>query len=145
MPQRSIRSIIEGQSLLTAPVSMTVAEAARSMQARNFSAIVVVHADGRLAGIFTERDAVLRVIAERRDPASTRIGDAMTTNPKTIDPDQPFALALLAMHEGGFRHLPVVRDGRPLGMVTARDALGLEWREFEDVLEWREHIRESIG
>jgi CBS domain-containing protein len=128
MPQRPIQSVIRSQDLLSAPRTMTVAEAARLMKLRSVSAILVVDAKGRLAGIFTER-----------------IGDVMTANPRTIAADRPFALALLTMHEGGFRHLPVVSDGRPVGMVTARDALGLEWRDFVLELERREHLGESIG
>jgi CBS domain-containing protein len=145
MPQRPIQSVIGSQDLLSAPRTMTVAEAARLMKLRNFSAILVVDAQGTLAGIFTERDALFRVVAEKRDPKGTCIGDVMTANPRTITADRPFALALLTMHEGGFRHLPVVSDGRPVGMVTARDALGLEWREFVLELERREHLNTSIG
>jgi CBS domain-containing protein len=145
MPQRPVQAVIGSQDLLSAPRATTVADAARLMKLRNFSAILVVDTKGKLAGIFTERDALFRVIAERRDPKTTRVGDVMTANVRTITPDRPFALALLTMHEGGFRHLPVVYDGVPVGMVTARDALGLEWREFEIELARREHLGESIG
>jgi signal-transduction protein with cAMP-binding, CBS, and nucleotidyltransferase domain len=54
----------------------------------------------------------------------------MTRNPQTIHPDQPFADALHVMYEGGFRHVPVVEDGRPVGMISARDALGPELEDF---------------
>ena len=145
MPQRPIRSIIARQKLLTAPFSTTVAEAARLMKERHVSAILVVDGEKKLTGIFTERDALFRVIAEGRSPKTTPIAEAMTSNPQTIDPDRPFAQALIMMHEGGFRHMPVVRNGRPLGMVSARDALGLEWKEFELELERREQIGVSLG
>ena len=144
MPQRPIRSIIEKRKVLTAPPTTTVFEAARLMQKHDVSAVMVVE-DERLVGIFTERDALFRVIAEVRSPKSTQIGSVMTANPRTIDADRPFAHALLVMHDGGFRHLPVVANGRPVGMVSARDALGLEWREFESELERRERIGESLG
>jgi CBS domain-containing protein len=144
MPQRPIRSIIEKRKILTAPPTTTVVEAARLMQKHHVSAVMVVE-DERLVGIFTERDALFRVIAEVRSPKSTQIGSVMTANPRTIDADRPFAHALLVMHDGGFRHLPVVANGRPVGMVSARDALGLEWREFESELERRERIGESLG
>jgi CBS domain-containing protein len=145
MPQRPIQSVIGNQDVLSAPLATTVAEAARLMRQRDVSAILVTGAKHKLAGIFTERDAVFRVIAESRDPKTTRIGDVMTANPQTIAPDRPFALALLTMHEGGFRHLPVVSDGRPVGMVTARDALGLEWDDFELELERRERLGQTLG
>lgn len=144
MPQRAIRSIIERQRPLVAPRTTSVADAARMMKDHHESAMLVVDG-GKLAGIFTERDALFRVIAERRNPKVTPIGSVMTTNPKTIEPDRPFLQALIMMHEGGFRHVPVVINGRPTGMVTARDALGLEWREFREELERQEHIGEVLG
>jgi len=52
--------------------------------------------------------------------------------------------ALLMMYEGGFRHVPVVEDGKPVGMVSARDALGPELDEFQAELLQREHLREII-
>jgi CBS domain-containing protein len=88
---------------------------------------------------------VFRVVAEGRDPSDTRVGDVMTRNPQTIDPDKPFEHALHIMYEGGFRHVPVVEDdGRLIGMVSARDALGPELREFADELDTREHIGEIL-
>ena len=145
MPQRPVSSIVAGRKILTAPLATTVAEAARLMKDHRVSAILVVDGENRLTGIFTERDALFRVIAEGRSPKTTRVGDAMTANPQTIGPDRPFAQALVMMHEGGFRHMPVVRNGRPLGMVSARDALALEWKELDVVLEQREQIGASLG
>ena len=98
-----------------------------------------------LAGLFTERDALLRVIAEGRNPKTTRIGAVMTANPKSIEADRPVVQALVMMHEGGFHHVPVTSHGRPAGMVSARDALDLEWRECDDELERRERIGAAIG
>jgi signal-transduction protein with cAMP-binding, CBS, and nucleotidyltransferase domain len=68
----------------------------------------------------------------------------MTTKPKTIGPDKAVGHALLMMYEGGFRHVPVVEHGKPLGMISARDALGPELREFEGELLQREHISEVM-
>jgi CBS domain-containing protein len=122
MPIRSLRSIVARQAPVTAPKSVTVLEAARMMKQHNIGALLVV--DGtRLVGIFTERDALFRVLAEGRDPQATRLGDVMTSQPQTIHPDEPFVAALRIMHKGRFRHLPVVEFDRPLGMVSVRDAL----------------------
>lgn len=129
MAHRSIRSIIEQQEITAAPESMTVSEAARLMKEKKASAILIMEA-GRFAGIFTERDALFRVVAEGRDAKTTRLADVMTRNPQTIHPDQPFPDALHIMHEGGFRHVPVVEDGRPVGMVSTSDALGPELEDF---------------
>ena len=122
MAIRSIRSIVAGQTPITAARSVTVATAARLMKQHNVGSLLVV--DGtRLIGIFTERDALFRVLASGLDPAATSLGEVMTRQPQTIHPDEPFLRALRVMHEGKFRHLPVVEYDRPLGMVSVRDAL----------------------
>jgi CBS domain-containing protein len=144
MPQRRIQSIIEKQKVLAVPRTTTVSDAARLMKRHHVSAMMVVESE-RLVGIFTERDALFQVIAEGRNPATTRIGTVMTADPKTIAAGRPFAHAMLIMHEGGFRHVPVVDHGRPVGMVSARDALALEFKEFESELERRERITEALG
>ncbi|HWM41604.1 MAG TPA: CBS domain-containing protein [Burkholderiales bacterium] len=142
--QRAIRSIIEDQKPVTADAEITVAAAARLMKERRVGAILVLE-EGKLAGIFTERDAVFRVVAEGRDPAGTRIAEVMTANPRTITPDRPFGHALHLMYEGGFRHVPVVDNGRPLGVVSSRDALGPELKQFVADLDTRTHIAEILG
>ena len=129
MSGRTIRSIIEGQELITAPQSMPVGEAARLVKSHNVGAILVVEGD-KLVGVFTERDALFRVVAEGRDAGTTGLGAVMTRNPRTIEADSPFTLALQMMYEGGFRNVPVVENGRPVGLVSARDALGPELKDF---------------
>jgi CBS domain-containing protein len=126
---RTIRMIIEDQEPLTAPANMTVGEAARLMKQSKFGAVMVVEA-GRLVGIFTERDALFRVIADGHDAQIIQLAKVMTRDPQTIHPDKPLVDALHIMHASGFRHVPVVEDGRPIGMVSARDALGEELENF---------------
>jgi signal-transduction protein with cAMP-binding, CBS, and nucleotidyltransferase domain len=145
MPQRPIRSVIAKQKILTATAEITVTDAARLMKKKSVGAVMVVKDNGRLAGIFTERDAVFRVLAEGRDPKTTRLSDVMTTQPQTITPEKPFGHALLMMYESGFRHVPVVEDGKPVGMVSARDVLGPELQEFESELQRRTRIGEILG
>jgi CBS domain-containing protein len=108
---------------------MTVRDVARLMKERRVGAVMIVE-DGKLAGVFTERDVLFRVIAEDGDVRTTRLADVMTRNPQTIHPDKPFPDALHLMYEGGFRHVPVVEDGRPVGVISARDALGPELEDF---------------
>jgi CBS domain-containing protein len=145
MTQRPIRSLIAGQKILLAPADTTVAAAAKLMKKSAVGAVMIVDTHGRLAGIFTERDALFRVISEGRDPKATRIGEVMTADPRTISADKPFGHALLMMHDGGFRHVPVVEDGKPIGMVSARDALGPELEEFDSAIERRTRIQEILG
>jgi CBS domain-containing protein len=141
MPIRSLRSMVDGQKPITVPNSATVLEGARLMRQHNVGALLVM--DGpRLCGIFTERDALFRVLAEARDPGSTRLSEVMTTQPQTIHPDEPFLHALRIMHRGRFRHLPVVEFDRPLGMVSVRDALDDELYALRTDLEQREDMLE---
>ena len=122
MSLRSLRSIVAGQPPAIAEKTLTVLQAAILMKEKGKGALLVVEGT-RLTGIFTERDALFRVIAAGRDPATTRLADVMTPQPQTMHPDEPFVKALRLMHKRGFRHLPVVEHGRPLGVVSARDAL----------------------
>jgi len=129
MTHRTIRMIIEHQEIIAAPGGTSVIAAACLMRENHVGAVMVVE-EGKLAGVFTERDALFRVIAEGRDVRTTQLADVMTRNPQTIHPDKPFVDALHVMYEGGFRHVPVVEDDRPVGMISARDALGPELEDF---------------
>ena len=144
MPQRPIRDLITRQKILTAAKETTVNEAARLMKKMNVGAVMVVEKE-KLIGIFTERDVVFRVLAESRDPKTTRLAEVMTAKPQTIGPDRPFGHALHLMYESGFRHVPVVDHGRPVGMVSARDALGPELQELEAELQRKTQIGEILG
>jgi CBS domain-containing protein len=126
---RTVRMAIENQEVVTSPANASVIEAARVMKERKVGAVMVVEED-KLVGVFTERDALFRVVAQGRDAQATRLAEVMTRNPRTIHPDEPFANALHIMHDGGFRNVPVVENGRPIGMISTRDALGPELEDF---------------
>lgn len=144
MPTRKIGEVVKGQKILTTNAETTVVDAARKMADMRVGAIMVVE-DGRLTGIFTERDVLVRVIAAGRDAAQTRLDEVMTHDPQAITPDKPLGHAMHVMYEGGFRHVPVVDgNGKPIGMISARDALGLEMVAFEEELEQRELITELL-
>ena len=130
MVDRSIRMLIEGQEIITCSEHTSVIEAARIMKRNRIGAIMVVEAGNRLIGIFTERDALFRVLAEGRDLMTTRVAEVMTRNPEAIHPGKQFAEALQLMHQGRFRHVPVVEDGRAVGIVSASDAMGPELEAF---------------
>ena len=135
-----IKSVLEPRRLVVAAPHTTVTEAARLMKEGKVGAVLVVE-EGRLVGIFTERDALFRVIAPGLDPAKTELRGVMTRDPTTVAPDETFGYALLLMHEKGFRHTPVVEDGRPVGVVSARHALDPDLEEFAAEAERRKHIR----
>jgi len=145
MPDRLVRMIVAQQKkVISAPPEMTVDAAARLMKKHKVGALMVV--DGtRLVGIFTERDALFRVLATKRAPHTTRLSSVMTRDPKTVSPDKSFGYALFMMYEGGFRHVPVVEGGQPIGVLSARDALGPDLKQFSEEMLRREHIGEILG
>lgn len=145
MPRRMISEVVAGRSLVTASKEMTVRAAARLMAEQRIGALVVIEG-GRIAGIFTERDALNKVMAAAIDPDTTPLASVMVKDPQTIAADKPLAYALYMMAEGGFRHVPVVdANGAPVGMVSARDALGQDLVEFERELKHLENLEGSIG
>lgn len=145
MPRRMISEVVAGRALVTASKEMTVRAAARLMAEQRIGALVVIEG-GRIAGIFTERDALNKVMAAAIDPDTTPLASVMVKDPQTIAADKPLAYALYMMAEGGFRHVPVVdANGAPVGMVSARDALGQDLVEFERELKHLESLEGSIG
>ena len=74
------------------------------------------------------------------DSQTIRLIDVMTKEPITISPDNSFGYALLVMHENGFRHVPVIEDGKLIGVVSARSALDPDLEEFVSESERRKHI-----
>ena len=140
MFDQSIRDVMEQNKFLTAPPETTVSNAAKLMAGRNVGAVMVVENE-HLVGIFTERDAVFRVIAQGRDAETTRLTDVMTAAPKTLDPDKSYGHALLLMQENGFRHVPVIENGRLVGIVSSRNAMDPDLEEFVWEVRRREHLR----
>jgi signal-transduction protein with cAMP-binding, CBS, and nucleotidyltransferase domain len=96
----------------------TIADAVRLMRAKKVGCVLVC-ADRKIVGIFTERDLMRRVLAAGLD-VETPIVECMTPNPVTVDPKDPINVAIKHMLEGGYRHLPVVHEGRPLGILSVK-------------------------
>jgi CBS domain-containing protein len=116
-----LREFDDGASLITVSGDVTIYEAVSTMAKARIGAVLVVEND-RLAGIFTERDLMTKVVAGDRDPATTRVAEIMTRDVKTVKVDDAAIDCLEAMDEGKFRHMPVVDDaGRPIGMLSQRD------------------------
>lgn len=120
MLNRPMSSMIHNQRPLMLRPDATVAEACRQMYERRVGAVLVTGADDRLLGIFTGRDAV-RMMAQGRAATGT-LDAAMTRSPQTVPPGRLTIDALRLMHDGGFRHVPVVDDGKVVGLVA--------WGEF---------------
>ena len=145
MPKRLIKDILAQRSLISADKNMTVRTACRLMVENKIGAVLVLE-DRRIVGIFTERDVLKKIMATSVDPDATALYQVMAREPQTIRADKPLGYALHMMAEGGFRHVPVV-DGNdlPVGMVSARDALGQDIVEFERELKRLEELEGSIG
>jgi CBS domain-containing protein len=133
---------MERRKFVTVPPTTSVREASEMMAGKQIGAVLVVE-DARLLGIFSERDAVFRVIARGLDPATTPLAQVMTPEPKTVKPGNTFGYAMTLMHENGFRHLPVVDDGKPIGIVSARSALDPDLEEFVCEERRRKHFKEE--
>lgn len=144
MSSRLIKDVVKNQAILTMAPGASVREAARQMKLRRVGAVMVVEG-GKLVGIFTERDGLFRVLADGRDPEATTLAAVMTANPATITPDRKLGHALHMMNDSGFRHLPVVENGSPIGMVSIRDALGSELANFEREVVAKAELGEILG
>jgi CBS domain-containing protein len=142
MFDQPVGSVMQRRNVLKAPPKTLVSKAAKLMADKNVGAVMVVE-DERLVGIFTERDIVFRVVAQGLDARTTRLADVMTPAPDTVDPDKPFGYALLIMHEKGFRHLPVIRDSKLVGIVSSRSAMDPELEEFSFEARRRSYFREQ--
>ncbi len=130
MQRKIIPDVVHDQALVHLAADGTVQEAAGLMRERNVGAILIIE-DGRLLGIFTERDMVHRVVAEGRNPEESALGAVMTQGPDTAAPDMTALDALRLMQDGGYRHLPVVSRGKVAGIVSRRDFAGIEKMQLD--------------
>ncbi len=105
----------------TLPESTTVREAAETMRANDIGDVVIVDDDGKLSGILTDRDIVVRVVAEARDPRTTRIGDIASRELTAVSPDDPVERAVQLMREHAIRRLPAVERNKVVGIVSIGD------------------------
>ncbi len=111
------------QPPITVPRGMSISEAVSHM-VENGVGCLLIEDGGRLAGIFTERDVLRKVVPARLDAERTAVEAVMTANPETLSPDDVIAYALNKMSLGGFRHVPLVdKDGRPVAVVSMRDVV----------------------
>jgi CBS domain-containing protein len=142
MLDQPVRSVMQRRKVLKVSSSACVSEVAVLMASKNVGAVMVIE-NQRLVGIFTERDAVFRVMARGLDARTTRLADVMTSAPQTIEPDKPFGYALTIMYENGFRHLPVIENGKPIGIVSARSAMDPDLEDFVAEARRRVHYRKE--
>lgn len=134
MPSVSDLLVRKGKTIVSVAPTSTVLDAAHIMNDKGIGGVIVLE-DGKLAGIFTERDIMRRVVAANRDPSQTLVSDVMTAECLTILPDMKIAVCRAMMSARRIRHLPVMHDGVLVGMVTSGDIMAFEVAQAEAQIE----------
>jgi CBS domain-containing protein len=132
MKDRPLAGLVRHQNPPTIPPDATVRQACALMRDSRMGCVLVTGADGGLLGILTGRDVTGRVGAEGRDASATPVSEVMTPGPACLPPDASHMDALRLMEDGGFRHVPVVAEGRPLGVVSRGDFRSAEQERLEE-------------
>jgi CBS domain-containing protein len=128
----------------TGTPDMTVHQAARQMRSERVGSLVVMK-DGRPIGILTERDIVNKVVAEDREAAKLTVGSTMSVPLIFVDPDELVSVAARMMSRRKVRRLPVVKDGRLVGMLTENDVLSLSPALIEITREWSKILGRGVA
>jgi CBS domain-containing protein len=129
---RKMADMVRNQDPVTLPPEATVKDACQRMRDRRIGAVLIIEADRRLVGIFTGRDAVHRVLAEGKNAARTTLAEVMTRDPDAMPPGNTAIEALRLMEDGRFRHLPIVDDGKVVGIVSRFDFSGIELDRLDE-------------
>ena len=126
-----ICDLIKDQETYQADLGDSVLQTVCAMVERNIGAVPVVH-NGKLVGIFSERDLMRRVVAEGRDCRTTCLAEVMTDDPMTVSLTEDLGSCMALMRRHGFRHLPVCHEGQLVGIVSLRDILLHDLNEKDD-------------
>jgi CBS domain-containing protein len=126
----TLRELLKDRKIYSIDAANTVLEAARFMMEHNIGALPVLR-NGELAGIFSERDIMNRVVAVGRTPGHTAVAEVMTANPRAVSVDESVEECLFIMHEFGFRHLPIVEGKQLRGLVSLRDVVMQQAAEMQ--------------
>ena len=129
---RKMSDVVKNQVPVTLPPDATVRDACQCMRDRRVGAVLVTEADQRLLGIFTGRDAVHRVLAEGMSAARTKLAAVMTRDPDTMPPGKSAIEALRLMEYRRYRHVPIVNDGKVVGIVSRFDFSGTELDRLDE-------------
>ncbi len=143
MSTRPVREIIERDQLVAVSPSATVKDAVATMAEHRCGSVVVIESDA-VVGIFTERDLLLRVAAKGLPPEATPISAVMTKTPDTIAADAPVADAIRAMDEFSYRYLPVMDEGRCIGVISTRHLPFADVLDMKDELDARHSLAERM-
>ena len=125
----------KGTDVATIDRKASVLDAAAAMNDRRIGALVVIDGD-RVVGIFTERDILCRVVAERKIPSDTLVGDTMTTPMVCCQRQTPLAECRAIMTTKRIRHLPIVEEGKLYGLISSGDILAHEVADQQTEIEY---------
>jgi CBS domain-containing protein len=131
MMRKIIPDVLTDPKLQSVKLNATVMDAATLMRDHDVGAVAVM-SDNTLKGILTVNDVAYRVVAEGLEPENTVVETVMTPSPDTIRPDSTVIEALRLMQNGGYRHLPVEKDGHVLAVISRRDFFGQEKARLDD-------------
>ncbi|MCS7081554.1 MAG: CBS domain-containing protein [Bacteroidetes bacterium] len=132
---KRLRHLIEpGAPLHCVHPESTVQEAVEQMARHNVGAVLVLDAHNRLVGIFTERDLLKRVVAPGKDPRATRVREVMTEQVVVAQADEDVDSVVRKMHQLNCRHIPVVEEGKLVGMISIRNLMWHDLAEKDFVL-----------
>lgn len=138
MDTKIVPGVVKEQSIATLNPADSVMDAVTLMSDRKIGAVIIVDNNAKLAGIFTERDLVNRVVAKGLDAATVPLSKVMTADPDTLGPDDTAMNALDLMSARRYRHLPVVDGDKVIGMVSIRDLFNVVKKQLEEDLRERE-------
>jgi len=130
---KKLHEIMREGFLFAVRRNATVAEAARTMTEQNVGIVAVLEED-RLVGVFSERDAVRRVIDRGLDPRETTVGEVMTRDLVIAEENQDYQTAMRTMDQANIRHLPVVRGGQVVSMLSIRDLMRVDMQRLGEEL-----------
>lgn len=116
-------SLLNPKKPITVRPTATVSETIEFMLDQDIGALLVTDDSGKLLGIFSERDLLTKVAGVHEPYADLPVRQFMTPSPETVTATDTLAFALHKMDVGGYRHLPVLKDGRPVGVISVRDLL----------------------
>lgn len=132
---RSVREVVFGRALPCIASGASVRAAAHVLDEFNVGALVVLRGDD-LLGLLSERDIIRKCIGQDRHSDSTAVDEVMTAAPRSVQADSGLNEAISLMAEGGFRHLPVMEDGRCIALLSIRDIpteYRMMWERFREM------------
>lgn len=124
----------KGSKVFSISPEATLNEALEVMADRNIGAVLVIDAAGAVQGIFSERDFVRKILIKGRSVEATKVKEVMTADVLYVEPATPIAACMALMTEKRIRHLPVLSQGKPIGVISIGDVVKALLREQESTI-----------